>query len=794
MITISRGDKEKFIADLSEDDFREKLVRRLFRSLGYGDGRDTCGPEEYGKDAIFVETDKFGVHNFTAIQTKKGNINLSGDPSANLHSLIAQVRTALDHPHVCTLSKKKVLPLTVYVIASGKINQGARNYIAEKVDDPRVRFLDRDDLISKIDDQCPELWGGVIADISPYLKALANRVEDLTLTLDSNPVHSPIGTFVAASDGRFVDVKLGYHEPSLAKSGGRISESFEYQEISGTQLLTGKSVRVLLLGDAGSGKTTLLIRLAYLIAKKSISSTKNYQVPIFARAHELVGRADVSHFAALQEIVGKIQDLPTTPFTIDDFEEGRIVLMVDGLDELSEAGDRQEVLDFLASFGEMFPKNSIALTTRPYTSITKLSGLERYRRYRISPLSMDDASKMLKGLDGRGRDGDASWRKEILRKLDGMHGIELNPLLVTVFAVSADGEKRDIPANITELFAKFTELMLGRWDEKKGLSQQYQAKVKDHLLSTFAFQLQAAGDSRFLKSDFVEFARVKLEEMNLSADLDTVISEVVDRSGLLRGEDELEFKHHLLQEYFAARGIPNLAFVKQVIDQDWWRNSVVFYFGGKPDAVHELMEVATDAGTGARENYLTVGLALQACYLSRLDDRIEVWKWVVEGAAAAAYSELQNPDKAYPITAFVSRYLEGRDAVALSGMEKASTGAETWVVAGNHTDIPELRRFWYAAALIELAEFEKLEAFLKANPFETDLLATAIHFGCFFAASVRSLPNKSKERAEDICRALDSRVQLLRVQITKEFRGQLLEYRNGGVVALDLDEPEQNST
>ena len=170
MLDITRNDKEKFISKFNEDEFRERVVRRLFTALKFKDGRDTCGPEEYGKDAIFIETDKLGVDNIIAVQTKTGNINMSGDPANNLHSLIAQLRTALNQPHVCVQTKRKVLPTAVYAVASGKINQAARSHIEEQLKDARIRFLDRDDLISKIDETCPELWAGVISDISPYLR------------------------------------------------------------------------------------------------------------------------------------------------------------------------------------------------------------------------------------------------------------------------------------------------------------------------------------------------------------------------------------------------------------------------------------------------------------------------------------------------------------------------------------------------------------------------------------------------------------------------------------------------
>ncbi|PPU10084.1 NACHT domain-containing protein [Xanthomonas arboricola] len=790
MLHISQEEKEKFIASLSEDDFRDSVVRRLFKALGYTDGRDTCGPEEYGKDAIFVEQDKFGVENFTAVQTKKGNINLSSDPGGNLHALIAQVRTALSHPHACTRTKKRSLPSMVYVVASGRINQAARSYISDQVSEPRLRFLDRDDLIAKIDEVCPEVWSGVVANVSPYLKVLADRVEDLSLLSDKNPIHSTLGAFAAASDQRYVDVKLGWHTPTVVKNRGSIERDIEYHEISGTSLLSRGAVRAFLVGDAGSGKTTLLIRLAYLIAKRAVVSEKNYKVPLFIRAHELTGSTDSSIYSTLERIALKVQGIESTPFSLDDLESGALVLLVDGLDELAETSDRQSVIGFLRKFMDQYSKCSLVLGSRPYSSISKLDGLEAFQRYRISPIDMEDASRMLKGIHGDGA-ANGEWRKELLRRLDSIHGIELNPLLVTVFAVSAGAEKRDVPANITELFSKFSELMLGRWDEKKGLSQQYQSKVKDHLLSTFAFELQSSGFSKFSRSTFEDFARKKLDAMNLSTDLNVMLSEILDRSGLLRGDvEEMEFKHHLLQEFFAAKGVPNSEYIRGVINDEWWRNSIVFYFGGQPDNVTDLLDIATASGTLPEQAYMAIGLALQACYLSRIDERIDVWKWVINSAGRASALVLEEKTD-YPIAEFLSHYLEARDSVALGGVERSEFSIEQWIndVDANTSRQIDLKKFWYATSLIELGEFRVLEDLLKVSPLLDDMLATAIHFGCYFSREVRSVPELERQHADNVVKLLDAKVAHLRVKVVEEMKGQLLEYKRSGVVALDVPDP-----
>src|SRR2546423_1531959 len=52
--TVSRFKKERYLKQLSEDEFRDRVVRPLLLLRGMKDGRDLCGPDEAGKDSIFV--------------------------------------------------------------------------------------------------------------------------------------------------------------------------------------------------------------------------------------------------------------------------------------------------------------------------------------------------------------------------------------------------------------------------------------------------------------------------------------------------------------------------------------------------------------------------------------------------------------------------------------------------------------------------------------------------------------------------------------------------------------------
>jgi energy-coupling factor transporter ATP-binding protein EcfA2 len=788
---FSQAEKEKYLVSLSEDDFREIVVRRLFRRLGFADGRDLCGPEEQGKDAIFLEQDKFGGKSLICVQTKKGSVNLASDATKNLHDIRAQIRTALESPFKCVATKTVLFPSKVYLVASGRINESARDWITTNIgEDPRIQYLDRDDLIKSIDEHCPETWSSITADVFPYLHALSKLIEDQSVVGPTSSSVAGLKSYYAASDAAFVDLRLIKSVSSMKRQSGRITETFEFEEDSLPALLSLRGERLLLLGDAGTGKSTLLVRCAYLMAKEAAGGKNDYRVPVLLRAADLAGGLDVPLAEKMANAINQLVGSPTTAFSVEDLQLGRVTLLVDGLDEVALGAFRATVVAQLNGFFAEYPKCSVVLTTRPYTSIEEIEGVRGFTRCRILPMSLSAAEKMLTNYQRGG--ADEKHTKEVLRRLDGIHGIELNPLLVAVFALTAEHDKRDIPANITELFSKFTELMLGRWDEAKGMSQQYQARVKEHLVCNFAYRLHSDRQTSFEREQFETFAIKLLTSMNHGADAGQMIDEVVDRSGLFRDAGNgLEFRHHLIQEYFAGKGIPTIDHIKKLVSDEWWRNAIVFYFGSNPDDVQSLLDVATSVSADSGEASLTIGLALQTCYLSKLEDKIDVWKWVVERLAGITDKVLhEKDDQKFPIFHFLTHYILARDAVALSGIEKPETKALDWAMYGNHfaTD-PELRRFWGFVALSEIGRSDILLEKIKESPLSSDHLNLAITVGCSLVEAVRSIDQAQKDAAKDVRIRLKNRVSVLQHQFAKEYRGQLLEYRRGAIVALDQEEP-----
>lgn len=482
-------------------------------------------------------------------------------------------------------------------------------------------------------------------------------------------------------------------------------------------------------------------------------------------------------------------------FSADDLADGRVLVLIDALDEIALDEQRDRLMDEILAFHASHPNVSVIITSRPSQYTRNSPAFSRFSKYTVGPIGWKEATKILHNVQ-QGRNLPAEQGKEILRRLQQVHGIELNPLLVTVFAATSEHNRQDIPANITELFKKFTELMLGRWDENKGLSQQFQAPLKDFLLTIVAYEMHQDRTTRISLSRIRSIIDHELTKRGHASDAEKILEEIVYRSGLFRiFAEEVEFRHLLLQEFFAGRGIPDIELVCEVAHDDWWQRPIVFYFGENPSNASSLKVVLGRVGeldANARfQVSRSVGLAVQACYLSEVDLKLEIWRSVVEAIIVARdpVSQMEFAKK-YPITEFLSYYVFAKDSVALSSIKGRQECLRAWLQDdGLASDSDkDARLFWYICALIELGDIQEAERLARDfHPTDRRLLV-ALHIGAYFVLHVGSLRQEEKEAAKRLCRKLDPIAADYRAQFVEELGSQLLEVRQGVIAPVSHDE------
>ena len=791
---LSRFAKLQRLMNFSEDEFRDLVVRPLFLRQGLHDGRDLCGPDEKGKDAFFIHINPLKSKEIYVLQTKKGRLNLSRNVNSSVVEAETQLKTALKTKVYLTQTKEKKYPAKAILCASGPINEKARHHIVEEVKDSRIEFLDGDDLIPLIDEHMPELWWGLDAEALPYYKHITQSIESLNEILAISDILPGDLTRGAATDKLFVPLYLYRIVAKVQKHGGQTQQVPAVEKISISKLLNRNDTKFLILGDAGSGKSTCIRRLAYILAQEGLNNSKDSKLPIMLRASEVDEKKGSPIAEICSEEIKRVLNTPTPCFSLKDLHDGKVMVFIDALDEISSDASRKAVLNSIEEFSNLYPNCKVVITSREHpsllTSDEESDSLKGFTGYFISPIDLIQASQLVDKLR-RQRNLSSENSKEIIRRLQQIHGMELNPLLVTVFVATSDYSKQDIPANITELFKKYAEMMLGRWDESKGLSQQYQAPLKDFIITKVAYEMHRRALTNIALEEFKEIAENELERRGHQADAEQIMEEIL-RSGLFRVFNErIEFRHLLLQEFFAGRGIPSKEILESLVSNYWWQRAIVFYFGNNPSEISGIEHIVKAIGSRPLpEIYsasLTVGLALQACYLTEVKERIAIFRWVIERISDAKepLQEHLVKNQRKSLSAFLDYYLFGRDSVALNllsdNFDEVEKPLRTATIGKDDSDT---RTFWLIIGLIENGDMLKAEELLKDFHPDDPKLFLGVYLGCALAENLRITSRANKQKSGRICKNLIEKIGYLRLQLLDEFKSELLEVQNGQIRAI----------
>lgn len=791
--TIPLLKKQKFVVDLSEDDFRDRLVRPLFLRKGFVHGAELCGPAEAGKDCFFRVSAPFGDDHIAVVQTKTGNMNMGREPSKNVEEAATQLRTAMASKVNDMKSKRKRRPNFGFLCASGRINEQAKTHIIDTVQNPNLTFLDIDDLIPEVDKHFPEFWYGISPDKLPYLRKLqeqlltANDFASLTALIKSADYNSPV------SDTGFVPLKLArtFLKPRNVK--GKITQEPEFEETNVEELIKRPTRRYMIVGEAGAGKTTLLRRIAEILCRDGLQG-HDVLVPVVLKA-VIVAASDTPLAEQILAATESFTVSGAAAFSAAEIGDGKVCVLIDALDEVGTKATFDRFAKNLSHFDAQYPECKVIITARNYSYITSAEVLTSYMRYNVAPIGVSQATKIIKNL-GKKRLLERERMKEVMRQLESIHGFDLNPLVVTVFAASSDSSRRDIPSNITELFAKFTEFMLGRWDTEKGLSQQYEANLKALLLQRVAYRMHEQKTVRLPSSEFRAQIEHELQDLGVKeAKVDVLLDEILNRSTLLReGDGFTEFRHLLIQEYFAGRAIPDKTTLAKYSTDEWWRRALVFYFGSNPADESGLRALCDrDIASTPVELFnlgVTLGLAAQACYFVKIKPKTELIEWAMH-ALASATSVLLDDDNnlQYPLHVFIYLYLVGRDAVAAECSADIARKTAPLPLSGDST--AELEEFWLIVALMEsghvASAFERIKRFKPSHL----LPLLSLHMGAFLIEKIRGGTKEQKRMAKQIASHLQPIVGPLITKYLKEFKSRLIEIQRGEVKELPDYDTEQ---
>lgn len=393
-----------------------------------------------------------------------------------------------------------------------------------------------------------------------------------------------------------------------------------------------RSRRLVIIGDPGCGKTTLISYLGLTYAR-TVAGTEDFvrerlglkeasTLPIVLPLRNLGYHLKEKHpnpgkdgpsilLDYLREYYAAQQIPLPEKFFSTYLENGEAVLLLDGMDEVADPALRQRVARLIEGFASRFDMCRFVVTSREvgYEGVSRIGagfGLAKVREFDSAEVRqfIRDWTRVvettLAGSDSADVIRMAKEKAEgLISAIEGnprVADLAVNPLLLTVIAL-VHRYRAQLPERRSELYEEAIEVLLGHWDEAKGLEtstpiagRELDSGDRRSLLEPVAFWMHERQKREIERDDLVTllapaFLNMTADETAARKAVEAFINLINMRSGLLieRGIGVYGFAHLTFQEYLTARALADrkdvLGYTLKRLPDPWWREVILLVAG-----------------------------------------------------------------------------------------------------------------------------------------------------------------------------------------------------------------------
>ncbi|WP_405661615.1 NACHT domain-containing protein [Streptomyces sp. RK9] len=397
--------------------------------------------------------------------------------------------------------------------------------------------------------------------------------------------------------------------------------------------------RVLLRGEAGSGKTTLLQWLAVTAARGAFTGDLaewNGLIPVLVKLRQYAGSPPPAPEAMLDRVAGPLTGLMPAGWMHRAFADGRVLLLVDGVDELL-AGERQGVREWLRGLLHQYPDSRVVVTSRPAAARGDWLRDEEFTALHLARMTPADLTSFIRqwhqavgGSAGLpcAEDELPRYERSLLTSLkDRAHLLSLatNPLLAALLCALHLARRGQLPRNRMELYRMTLEVLVQQRDNDRGVRSELPVPLtltdKLCLLRDLAWRLSDNNRTEIAHDRATAHVTVKLAAMRHLDGLDgpAVLDHLLHRSGVLRSpvEGRLDFVHRTFQEYLAAYEAGVEDRIGNLVGRahlDLWRETVIMAAGhANRTQQEELLGGILDRAEREPRHARTLRLVVASC-------------------------------------------------------------------------------------------------------------------------------------------------------------------------------------
>ncbi|ARV59579.1 transcriptional regulator [Nostocales cyanobacterium HT-58-2] len=319
--------------------------------------------------------------------------------------------------------------------------------------------------------------------------------------------------------------------------------------------------KLMIWGKPGSGKTTFL---KWIATQCNSGKFLCNAVPIFIVLKDFAetqGQPSLIEYITAQfEECGVVE--PQVAQML--LSAGRAILLLDGLDEVSQSHLKRVVKEICTIATRFYP-SFIVMTCRiaaqEYT-------FEQFTEVEVADFDDEQVSHFAtKWFEGQ----DLAKAEHFVQKLQAnqpLKELATHPLLLTLLCLVFE-KRSDFPPHCSEVYDEGLDLLLKKWDAKRGVERNQVDKLlrydKKGLLSQIAWTTFEHSEYFFKKSALEQGISHSIHILpedsifleTLQVDSEDILKSIEAQHGLLveRAKNIYSFSHIIFQKYFAARKI-----------------------------------------------------------------------------------------------------------------------------------------------------------------------------------------------------------------------------------------------
>ncbi|MGF6489152.1 NACHT domain-containing protein [Pseudomonas frederiksbergensis] len=564
MIPNWKLDRVKNLSDEVKD--LHPVLRELFRNMpSITEVNYTQGNREMGADFVLTKYDEMLME-----QDYVGIIVKSTSIKQNHEDVRRQIRE-------CELArpieggKKEIFLNEIWIITSQDITRSAQDSIHHEHKNTKIKFFDSEKIVTLLDKFYPRYWDFTNFNLNKYV------AKQLTLIETYNGAHS-------LTPQKFGHIEIAQQIVRIPPDSNR---KFQRKDQKPVALIDEiKRNRFLYIqGSMGAGKSELVRATARKLCEQQ--TFDNFTtIPYFTTFREVKESGD-----DLCSIISKIES------ELDD-KSKTIILFIDGLDETAE--EMEEKINFIcnaASSISAMTHVKMVVTSRIIQQEKQQEKIEKhFDRFNICELSHNVIINFIESLCKNLKV--TSKFRDDLQNSSLMKALPRTPLSAILLGRLLAENIKELPSTLPELYAKYIELVLGRWDIQKGNGSEKEYETIQRIIS-FVAGYMTDNDFEFLglrelEGIFTDYLKIRRTGQNSETLLKSFINKT-DIIGFDIDKNAIFFKHKTFKEFFYAtlqyqqKGLE--APIKKPFDL-YWHGIEYFYLGIIKDAPNRIDQIS----------------------------------------------------------------------------------------------------------------------------------------------------------------------------------------------------------